>query len=104
MNRNFFQHLGLCFRAGKLLQGEEQVLPALRKGKVRLVILAADASDNTKKRLVDKCTYYRIPCHVVADRFSLGAALGKNARVVIGVTDRGFANLLLRDLNMSEVK
>lgn len=104
MNRNFFQHLGLCFRAGKLLQGEEVVLKALRKGKVQLVILSADASEKTKKRFFDKCRFYRIPCHAVADRFSLGAALGKDARVVIGVTDRGFADLLLRDLNSSEVK
>ncbi len=104
MSRNFFQHLGLCYRAGKLLHGEEMVLAALRKGKVRLVIIAADASEKTKKRFADKCAYYRIPCHVAADRASLGDALGKNARVVVGVTDRGFAELLLRDLNMSEVK
>jgi len=104
MDRKFFQRLGLCYRAGKLVHGEEAVLTAMRKGKVQLVFIAADASENTKKRLMDKCAFYQIPYHVTADRASLGAALGKESRVVIGVTDRGFADLFLRDMSTSEVK
>ncbi|OUM88380.1 MAG: hypothetical protein BAA01_08395 [Bacillus thermozeamaize] len=97
MNREFLQHLGLCYRAGKLLDGEARVLSALRKGKVRMVLLSSDASENTKKRLMDKCAHCGIPCLVTYERTSLGKAIGKNERVVLGIADQGFADLLMRD-------
>ncbi|MEM5770693.1 MAG: ribosomal L7Ae/L30e/S12e/Gadd45 family protein, partial [Bacillota bacterium] len=39
--------LGLAQRAGKLLSGEGTVESALRRGKVKLLIIAEDASANT---------------------------------------------------------
>lgn len=41
--------LGMAMRAGKLVTGDEIVLKAVRKGEVHLVIIAGDASPNTKK-------------------------------------------------------
>lgn len=48
MNRALSQ-LGLAMRAGKVVTGDEIVLKAIRSSEAKLVILAGDASDNTKK-------------------------------------------------------
>ncbi|AMA72706.1 MULTISPECIES: YlxQ family RNA-binding protein [Aneurinibacillus] len=85
------QMLGLAQRARKIITGEEFVIKAIRQGQVRLVILAEDASPNTRKKVMDKCSSYHVPCETYGDRCTLGAALGKEQRVVIGVTDVGFA-------------
>ncbi|OIJ09944.1 50S ribosomal protein L7 [Anaerobacillus arseniciselenatis] len=91
----WFSLLGLAARARKLVTGEELVVKDIRKKNVHLVIVANDASDLTKKKLQDKCKFYNVTLKFVADRQELGMAIGKHERVVIGVTDQGFAQKLL---------
>ncbi|GEN33633.1 YlxQ family RNA-binding protein [Aneurinibacillus danicus] len=93
------QMLGLAQRARKLITGEELVIKAVRQGQVHLVILAGDASPNTRKKVIDKCGSYEVSCTTYGDRLTLGAALGKEQRVVIGVTDAGFAARLTQLIN-----
>lgn len=90
----WFSLIGLAFRAGKIVSGEEAVMSAVRGRKARLVIVAGDASERTKSMWENKCTYYEVPLRVAADRFDLGAAMGKAHRVVLAVIDQGFADKL----------
>ena len=48
--------LGLANRARKIISGEELVIKEVRKGRAKLVILSRDASENTSKKITDKCT------------------------------------------------
>ena len=48
MDKRFLQFLGLCQRAGKLMSGETGTLSAIRDGRAELIIVAENASDNTK--------------------------------------------------------
>ena len=86
--------LGLCTRAGKVIFGAPQIIDAMRKGGKNapvLVLEAADTSDNTHKRLTDKCSYYktrlvRLECSTE----QLAAAVGKSAVLAaVAVTDAG---------------
>ncbi|MDQ0253671.1 ribosomal protein L7Ae-like RNA K-turn-binding protein [Evansella vedderi] len=83
--------LGLAYRARKVVTGEELVVKAIQKKKVFLVIVSEDASDNTKKKLKDKCTYYHVPLVIKGERRLIGSAIGKAERVVVGIEDPGFA-------------
>lgn len=91
----WFSLLGLAARARKLVTGEELVIKSIRKKEVYLVIIAEDASDLTKKKLQDKCKFYKVPIKECADRGQIGSAIGKHERVVVGVIDEGFAQKLL---------
>jgi ribosomal protein L7Ae-like RNA K-turn-binding protein len=84
--------LGMAMRAGKLVTGEEGVVLAIRQNKVNLVFLAEDASPNTTKKITDKSIYYKVPVMTVESRYELGHAIGKAERVVVGISDKGFAN------------
>lgn len=94
MNQKFFQLLGLAMRAGKVISGEEIVVTGIRQGKAKLVLLSEDASANTVKKVMDKAQSYRVPVCKMASRDELGRAIGKEQRVVVGVTDLGFAQKL----------
>ncbi|WP_202077164.1 ribosomal L7Ae/L30e/S12e/Gadd45 family protein [Caldalkalibacillus salinus] len=96
MNPRFYQLLGLAMRAGKLVSGEEPVLNAVRHGRVALICIAGDASSNTLKKTKDKATYYGVDNIIVSSRQELGNAIGKAERVVVGVTDVGFAKQLMK--------
>lgn len=91
----WYSLLGLCARARKLVTGEELVLKEIKKKQVFLVIIANDASPLTMKKFNDKCNFYNVPLKTFADRTQLGSAIGKYERVVIGITDEGFALKLL---------
>ncbi|MDB8789857.1 ribosomal L7Ae/L30e/S12e/Gadd45 family protein [Romboutsia sp. 1001216sp1] len=86
-----YSFLGLATRAGKIVSGES-TLADLKKGKVNLVIVADDASDNTKKLYKDKSSYRSIPYVYFSTKLQLGLAIGKAPRAVIGIKDKNFAD------------
>lgn len=94
-----FQLLGLATRARKVISGEELVVKEIRSGNAKIVLLANDASKNSSKKIQDKCTYYNVEYHVFGDRYDLGHATGKEARVALAITDKGFASKLSDLLN-----
>ncbi|MCM3699099.1 ribosomal L7Ae/L30e/S12e/Gadd45 family protein [Paenibacillus macerans] len=97
--------LGLAMRAGKLVTGDEVVLKAIRSAEAKLVILAGDASANTQKKYRDKCGTYKVPLLVGFDRDMLGSSVGKPERVVLALTDQGFADMVRKAIaKTSEVE
>lgn len=94
-NKKILSLMGLAVRGRNLTSGEDQVLDAVRSGKALLVVVAEDASDNTKKLFNDKCTYYEVPIRMWGKREELGAAIGKEMRASMAVTEPGFAKKLV---------
>ena len=90
---NFFNVLGLAARARKIVTGET-LLTKIRSKKVFLVVIASDASDNSKKKIIDKCTSYSIDYVVTSNINELSKAMGKHNRVALGIQDAGFAEIL----------
>ncbi len=91
--------LGLALRAGRLVSGEFSTEKAVKDGRARLVVVAADASDNTRKLFLDKCRSYSVPVRIYADKASLGKALGAEYRASCALTDEGFAKAVLERLD-----
>lgn len=83
--------LGLAKRAGKVVGGEFSVEKAVRSGKAYLVVVAEDASANTRKHFTDMCTYYKLPLVFTGTKETLGHAIGCEVRASVAVTDSGFA-------------
>ncbi|MCO7174730.1 YlxQ family RNA-binding protein [Sporolactobacillus kofuensis] len=100
-NNNWQSLLGLAQRAGKVSSGEETVLRMIRQGKAKAVLLSDDASERTKKTIGNKCNFYHVPLLTVPDREVLGQAIGQPSRVIIAVTDSGFAGQLIERIGPS---
>ncbi len=92
--------IGLAARAGKLIYGSDAGSLAIRQKRVRLVIMACDASDNTKKLIRNKCFSNGISLYEYSDIASLGKAVGKGAVSVISVTDNGFAKEIINKMGV----
>jgi ribosomal protein L7Ae-like RNA K-turn-binding protein len=91
--------LGLIQRARKLIIGTELVIKGLQKQEVSLVLVASDASNNTKKKMTDKANFYQVKI-IELDSNLLNQSIGKKGAKVVGITDLGFANLLLSKKGM----
>lgn len=90
-----YSFLGLATRAGKIVSGDDSTLLELKRGNVKLVIVAEDASDNTKKLFKDKSSYRNVPYVYFSSKLQLGYAIGKAPRAALGVKDVNFANKIL---------
>lgn len=102
-NTKVLNLIGLAKKAGKTGSGEFQTEEAIRSRKASLVLVAADASDNTKKLFRDKCAYYHIP--IAEPEFSkeeLGRAMGQEKRSCAAICEPGLANLILKTLPTNE--
>ena len=88
--------LGIAMRAGKLVSGEDGTMIDLKKGKLNLVIVAEDASNNTKKLFKDKSSFRHVNCIELSTKSDLGISIGKDSRAVIGIKDIGFANKIIK--------
>jgi ribosomal protein L7Ae-like RNA K-turn-binding protein len=88
-------------KAGKLVTGEASAETALRNGTAELVIIAADASENTRTKFVNKCFYYKRPVTVYGDRQALSNSVGKLNRTVFVITEQNMAKRLME---MMEVR
>lgn len=86
--------VGLAVKAGKVVSGEYMTEKAIKSFAASLVIIAEDASDNTKKHFSDMCTFYDVPLFYYSNKEEMGAAIGKEFRVSLAITDEGFGNAI----------
>lgn len=95
--------LGLAMRSGNVASGESMTEQAIRSGTAMLVIVAEDASDNTKKKFLNSCSYYKVPIAVFGNKEVLGGAIGKQFRASLAVLDQGLASSIRKNLEMEEM-
>jgi len=106
--------LGFASKARKLLCGTDMVCEAVRrnaphsadhrKGSVGVVMIASDASENTRKRIGNCCSHYHVPCvDIPVDRSTLSHAIGRMASTAVcAVFDQGFLASLARILSLED--
>ena len=56
LQNKIYSMLGLCMKAGKLAYGTDMCLEKIKFGKAKLVIVAEDASKNTKDNFRKICS------------------------------------------------
>ena len=100
---NGLSMVGLATRAGKTVSGEFATEKSIKEGKAEVVIVAEDASDNTKKLFQNKCDYYRVPVFIIGTKDELGSVTGNQSRASLAVTDYGFAKAIIEKLKVQEL-
>ena len=91
LNKNVISMLGLCAKA-RMISSGSVLIEDIKKKKVCFVIIAENASDNTKKKISDKCRYYQIEYVITGDSDTLSHAIGKDNRMAAGILNQGFAD------------
>ena len=77
---------------------------AIRDGEAYLVIVAEDASANTKKKFSDSCKFYQVAYAEFGDKDTLGKAIGKEFRASLAVLNKGFAKSIGKNLDLEVTK
>ncbi len=99
MQNKALSMISLATKAGKTVSGEFCTEKEVKTGRAALVIVAGDASENTKKKFRNMCDYYHVPIYFYEDKDTLGHAMGKEFRASLAVLDAGFAKGIMRHLD-----
>lgn len=94
--------LGIAAKAGGIASGEFSTEKAVKEGKAFLVIVAADASENTKKSFRNMTDFYEVPMYLYGDKDTLGHFIGKEFRASLAVTNEGLAHSIEDKLKQAQ--
>lgn len=95
MDSKLAGYIGMAARIRKIETGERAML-ALQSRKAKCCILAKDCGDNAKKKIQDRCAFYKIELVFVESRDELSAAIGKENKPYLVITDEGLAKQVLK--------
>lgn len=102
MDKRILSSLGLCSKAGKLIYGVPMIVEAMQKGKrIYLVLEAGDTSDNTHKKITDKCSFYGVEkIKLEFNGGDISSAVGKTSNLAaVAITDEGFFKMISKYFN-----
>ena len=95
--------LGLATRAGKIAFGTESVTESVEKKKAKLVIVASDSAERTKRNFFRICESGNVNIREFGKIEELSRSIGKENKVVIAIKDINFSNEIIRLIDGGEV-
>lgn len=94
--------LHLARRAGVLIGGDRAVRLAIRKGRAKLVLLAQDASERTRRNFLFYARNAKVPVVVYGQKGELGMVLNRSSCAVMAVVEENFARGIMQYLMAKE--
>lgn len=85
-----YSMFGLCMKAGMLAYGSDMCEEKIKYNKVHMIIVAQDASDNTKQRFKKLCKN-DIAYEEYGTIDEIGRSIGKPNKAVIGIMNEDFS-------------
>lgn len=91
MINKIYSMIGLCMKAGRLAYGSDMCEEKIKNGTAKLVVVAEDASNNTKNKFENLCNSNSIDFVFFGIIEEISHYIGKNNKAIIAVLDEGFA-------------
>lgn len=105
MVNKVFGLLGLATRAGKVIFGTDACIEGVEKNKIKLIIVATDASDRLKNKFINLCQSKNNEIKVIifGTIDEISSNTGKQNKAVVGIKDINFSNEIIKIINGGEV-
>ena len=96
INHKILGLLGLTRKAGKIVFGTEMVIDAIKKDRVKLLLVATDAAERTKKNFEMIAIEKKIPIRVIESIEEISKAIGQQNKAILGITDINFSKEMIK--------
>lgn len=94
--------LGISSKAGKVISGTDIILEKMERKKVKLVIIAEDASEKTIKNMKYYCNKENAELIIYGNILENSKAIGKHNRATIAIIDQNLANAIKKLIHGGE--
>ena len=102
INNKILGLIGLAARARKVCFGADSVEERVNKKKVKLLIIAEDASERTKDKFKKIAKKENVPLIINGEIEILSKAIGKSNKAIIGIEDINLSSEIQRINNGGE--
>lgn len=102
-NKKILGLLGLCTKAGDICFGTDACIDLILRKKVKLIIVAQDAAERTKRNLEFVCKENDIKIIFLGTIEEISKAIGKDNKAVIGIKNKNFALEIEKIINGGEI-
>ncbi|MCD8212327.1 MAG: ribosomal L7Ae/L30e/S12e/Gadd45 family protein [Oscillospiraceae bacterium] len=103
MNEPCLGLLGLAKKGGMIQAGETAAGTLCRSGKAKLVLLAEDAAENTRRRAESFARMGGVPLvRLPYGKEQIGFALGRASCALAALSDQGMADALVKKLAQAD--
>ena len=96
INNKILGLIGLAARARKVCFGADSVEERINKNKVKMLIVAEDASQRTKDKFNKIAKEKNVPIIIKGDIELLSKTIGKSNKAIIGIEDINLSNEIQR--------
>ncbi len=90
-------------KAGSLSFGTDACMELIQKKKVKLVLVANDAAERTKKNFEITCKQNQIPIYFYGKIEDLSRAIGKPNKAIFGIKNQSFAEEIQKIVNGGDI-
>jgi ribosomal protein L7Ae-like RNA K-turn-binding protein len=95
----FWEYSDFVLGHGKVISGMDAVTDSVKKHKTKLVIVAVDTSEKSKKNIKYVCTNNEVTVIELSTIENLSHIIGKKNKAIIGITDKNFSDGILEKYN-----
>ena len=90
-------------KAGKVCFGADGVEDEIKRKKVKLLIIATDASERTKNKFIQLAQKEKIPVITYEIIDNLSKAIGKSNKAIVGIKDMNFAKSIQKKYDGGDI-
>ncbi len=96
----FRSYMGFAARSKNIQVGYNTALMLIAKRRVKLLIIATDVGDNTKRKLTQKCVNNNIKYRVFGEASELSQMTGNVDKGIFTIVDKGFAESICKEIDL----
>ncbi|MEG0829816.1 MAG: ribosomal L7Ae/L30e/S12e/Gadd45 family protein [Anaerovoracaceae bacterium] len=102
MKQKLYSYLGFAKKSGNLVTGYNTCVFTMNKGKIKLLIITEDISENTEKKIIKEAEKQRVTYRRYGSSDDISQAVGTEGRSIFGITDLNFAQVILKEIDQSK--
>ena len=100
--RKLLSYMGFAAKARKIVNGYNTCVFTMEKRRVKLLIIAADLAENSKKKMISAAGKNNVEYRVFGDSEEMSRMTGTAGKGIFGITDENFANVILKEIDHIE--
>lgn len=90
----FYSFLGLVQKSGNMVSGYNNCVSEIKADKCNIVLIAEDASDNTRDKFVSLCVSKNIPYIIYGSMDRLGESIGKSSKSILAIKNENMSKVV----------
>ena len=100
--RKLLSYMGFAAKARKIVNGYNTCVFTMEKRRAKLLIIAADLAENSKKKMISAAGKYNVKYRIFGDSEEMSRMTGTAGKGIFGITDENFANVILKEIDHIE--